>query len=484
MAAEWLMSRRSADNGSLPRQYILSSQDVYSDEADRETFALVENQRLSPFESLQRTTRLYRTSQEKDSSSDFVIRTLLIPMIAIEGLAAEKNGESISDAVPRIQSGDLRCSLEGLWDLWEGGFNQSDLLRFVLTLVVPPSSPLGDVQSSMVIPLLKEYLQQIKESPTLITEKPFRFVDAALEHSLTTGTTRNELELQLQDVQSPNPWLALHIDNILQRKSTPCVADLEAVTTLDSRVKAIVSRKRLNFYLSLNIRPEPDILTLLVQSDDHLIFLEAFGQGVSLLESPPTDESGGRDPESPRPFTFALLDQEKRSHLISRLFNPQQSTSMRQSVWIMLTEDLYPRWELLPTDWRRNIATALVEATEWMEKGQKILAEVIKKRRRIRASGKVEQLIGATALVLVNRSDTEPPRKRKVPLETRDERFEERLEACAQVYLPLIATAVEQLGESAMSRTRPIVAFLVDIPDVLYNEDAIQRIQYSLGILK
>jgi hypothetical protein len=70
-------------------------------------------------------------------------------------------GKSISDAVPRIQSGDLRCSLEGLWDLWEGGFNQSDLLRFVLTLVVPPSSPVGDTQSSMVIPLLKEYLQQI-----------------------------------------------------------------------------------------------------------------------------------------------------------------------------------------------------------------------------------------------------------------------------------------------------------------------------------
>jgi hypothetical protein len=47
---------------------------------------------------------------------------------------------------------------------------------------------------------------------------------------------------------------------------------------------------------------------------------------------------------------------------------------MRQTVWIMLTEDLYPRWELLPADWRRDIATALVEATEWMVKGQKILA--------------------------------------------------------------------------------------------------------------
>jgi class 3 adenylate cyclase len=124
------------------------------------------------------------------------------------------------------------------------------------------------------------------ESPALITEKAFRFIDAALEHSLTTGTTRDELELQLQDVQSPNPWLALHIDNILRRRSTPSVADLEGVTTLDSRVKAIVSRKRLNLYLSSNVQPEPDILTLLVQSDDHVISLEAFGQGVNLLESP------------------------------------------------------------------------------------------------------------------------------------------------------------------------------------------------------
>src|SRR5258706_2498698 len=208
MVAEWLVSRRSSNNGNIPLQYILSSQDAHSGEANRKMFVLVENQRLSPFESLQRTIKLYQTSQEKDSSSDFVIRTLLIPTIAIEGLAAENDGESISDAVPRIQSGDLRCCLEGLWDLWEGGFNQSDLLRFVLTLVVPPSSPVGDTQSSMV---MKEYLQQINESPALITEKAFRFIDAALEHSLATGPTRDELELQLQGVQSPNPWLSLHI---------------------------------------------------------------------------------------------------------------------------------------------------------------------------------------------------------------------------------------------------------------------------------
>src|SRR5258706_6174916 len=142
---------------------------------------------------------------------------------------------------------------------------------------------------------------------------------------------------------------------------------------------------------------------------------------------------------------------------------------MRQGVWIMLTEDLYPRWELLPTDWRRDIATALMEATEWMEKGQKILAEVIKRRRRMRAASKVKILIGATALALVNRSDTELHVKRKIPLETGDEQIEERLEDCAQVYLPLVATAVEQLGESAKSRTRPIVACLVDIPDLLYK---------------
>ena len=133
-------------------------------------------------------------------------------------------------------------------------------------------------------------------------------------------------------------------------------------------------------------------------------------------------------------------------------------------------------------DWRRDIATALVEATEWMVKGQKILAEAIKKRSRIRASGKVKQLIGATALAFANRSDTKPHQKRKVPLEARDEGFEERLEACAQVYLPLFATAVEQLGESAKSRNRHIVAFLVDIPDALCNEDAIRRIQHVLGI--
>src|SRR5258706_1508408 len=475
IAAEWLMSRQRSDNGNPPLRYILSSQDVYSDEANQEMFVLVENQRLSRSESLQRTIKLYQDSQKTDSSSDFVIRTLLIPIIAIEGLAAEKNGENIAYAVPRIQSGDLRCSLEGLWDLWEGGFNQSDLFRFVLTLVVPPSSSVGDTQSSVVILLLKEYLQQINESPTLITEKAFRFIDATLEHPLTTGTTRDELELQLQDVHSPNPWLLLHIDNILRRRSTPCVADLEAVTTLDSRVKAIVSRKRLDLYLSSNAQPEPDILTLLVQAYDPAVSLEAFGQGVSLLESPLIGESDGQSPGSPRPFIFAQLEQEKRSHLISRFFDPQQSSSMCQSVWIMLTEDLYPRWELLPVDWRSDVAAALVAATEWMVKGRKILAKEIKKR-------KAKQLIGATVLALVNYSDMDHHRRRKIPLEARNERFQERLDACARVYLRLFASAIEDLGEKATPHTQHIVNFLADIPDVLHNEDAIKRIQHVLEI--
>ena len=327
----------------------------------------------------------------------------------------------------------------------------------------------------MVILLLKEYLQQINETPSLITTKASRFTGAALEHSLTTGTTRDELDLQLQDVQSPNPWLSLHIDSILRRRSTPSVADLEAVETLDPRVKAIVSKERLNLYLSSNVRPEPDILTLFVQSDDLAISLEAFGQGVNLLELPSIGELDGQIPGSPRPFTFAQLEQEKRSYLISRFFDPRQSTSTYQSVWIMLTEDLYPRWNLLPAYWRSDIAAALVVATEWMAKGQKILAKEVKKR-------KAKQLIGATVLALVNYSDIEHHRKRKIPLEARDERFQERLDACAQVYLRLFATAIEDLGERAKARTQHIVNFLVDIPDVLYNEDAIKRIQHVLGI--
>ena len=472
MAAEWLMSRQRCDSGTPPPRYILSSQDVHSDKENCEAFVLVESNRLSRQDRRLLTIELYRDSHKTDSSSGFVMRTLLIPIMVIEGLVVEKIRGS-------NRTGGLRCSLEGLWDLWEGGFNQSDLLRFVLTLVVPPSSPVGDTQSSMAILLLKEYLREINESFALITEKAFRFIDAALEHSLTTGTTRDELELQLQDVQSSNPWLVLHIDNILRRRSTPRVADLEAVTTLASRVKAIVSRKRLNLYISSNIQPEPDILTLLVQADDLAVSLEAFGQGVSLLESTLIGESSGQNPGSLRPFTFAQLEQETRSHLISRFFDPQHSISTCQSVWIMLTEDLYPRWKLLPPEWRHDIAVALMGATEWMGEGQNILAKEISMPR-----GKAKHLIGARALAFVNYSDSEHHWRRKIPLEIRDERFQERLGACAQIYLQLFAIAIEELGESARPRTQHIMNFLADIPDVLYNRDAIKRVQHVLGIPK
>jgi len=484
MAAEWLISRQSSDNGNLPPRYILSHQDVGSDEENQEMFVLVDNQRLSPSERLQRTLTLYQGSQKTDSSSDFVIRTLLIPIMAIESFAAENGGVSIPDAVPCNQRDDLRCSLEGLWDLWEGGFNQSDLLRFVLALVVPPSSPGEGTQSAMIEPLLNEYIQQIDRSPARITEKAFRFISATLEHSLTTGTTKDELDLQLQDLRSLDPWLSLHVDNILGRRPTPPIAALERETTLDSRVIAIVARKRLNLYLSSTIEPEPDILTLLLQSDDPAISLEAFGQGVNLQESPLADESEGQNPGSPRPFTFASLEQDKRSRLISRFFDPQQSTSMCQSVWIMFTEDLFPRWGRIPADWRRDIAKALVAATEWMEKGQRILAMEVKQWHGIRASGKAKEMIGATVLALVNHGDIGHHWKRKVSLEARDERFQERLDACAQVYLLLFASAIEELGESAKPHTQDIVNFLVDLTDMLYNEDAIGRIQHVLGILR
>ena len=48
-------------------------------------------------------------------------------------------------------------------------------------------------------------------------------------------------------------------------------------------------------------------------------------------------------------------------------------------------------------------------------------------------------------------------------------------------YDRLFAVAVEELGENAKSRTQHIVAFLVDIPDVLFNERAIQRMQHALN---
>jgi len=218
MAAEWLISRRTSDNGNLPVQYILSQscQSVDSNEENK-VFALVNNQRLSPSERLQRIITLYQGSQKSGSSSDFVIRTLLIPIMAIESFAAEKEGKSISDAVPCIQRDDLWFSLEGLWDLWEAGFNQSDLLRFVLELFIPPSSTRVSTQRPVAVLLLNEYLQQINRSPAQITENAFRFISATLEHSLTTGTTKGGLDLQLQDFRSLGPWLSLHVDNILGR---------------------------------------------------------------------------------------------------------------------------------------------------------------------------------------------------------------------------------------------------------------------------
>ena len=111
MAADWLMSHQISDDGNIKVHYILSNQDAHSGEGKRRMFVLVEGQSALPAERLQCTIKLYQNSQELDSSSGFVIRTVLIPILAIEGFEVERNGESISYVLRRIQSSDLRCAL-------------------------------------------------------------------------------------------------------------------------------------------------------------------------------------------------------------------------------------------------------------------------------------------------------------------------------------------------------------------------------------
>ena len=105
-----------------------------------------------------------------------------------------------------------------------------------------------------------------------------------------------------------------------------------------------------------------------------------------------------------------------------------------------------------------------------MKKGQKFLTK--RGGRGIRASRTAKQLVREIGMKHL---------RRKIPLETRDGRFQDRLDACAQIYLRLFATAVEELGEDAKASTQCIVNFLVDVPDVLYDEDATKRILEVLG---
>ncbi len=84
-------------------------------------------------------------------------------------------------------------------------------------------------------------------------------------------------------------------------------------------------------------------------------------------------------------------------------------------------------------------------------------------------------------LSLVTYSDIEH-QKRKLPLEMRDGRFSKRMDAYAQVYLRLFATAIEELRESAKPSTQQLVNSLMHDPDVLYDEGAIKRMHHVLGI--
>ena len=83
----------------------------------------------------------------------------------------------------------------------------------------------------------------------------------------------------------------------------------------------------------------------------------------------------------------------------------------------------------------------------------------------------------ARSLALVKRSDREPHRKRNLLLETRDEQLKERLEACAQVCLRFFVRGCgRRTGRDTKSHTQHIVAFLMGIPDVLFNKRAVKTV--------
>ena len=152
--------------------------------------------------------------------------TLLVTLIMISALSAVE----YSDVYTGITYGrfinlenNLPAVMDTLWETWDSQSVDHCLLTGIAAWLLKPSSDLFDKprpieQQRRFQSLLGVYDSYTSSSIPLMTSKGLRFIEAALLFSLETPKVSDgNSKWESQTVELRNPWLVMHIHNILGR---------------------------------------------------------------------------------------------------------------------------------------------------------------------------------------------------------------------------------------------------------------------------
>jgi hypothetical protein len=328
---------------------------------------------------------------------------------------------------------DLAVLMDALWETWQAPEINHHLLTGIAVWILEQTSgsfenPLPDGQQRRFQRLLNAYDSYTRGAVRLMNSNALLFIDAALSFSLKTGKALDgDSEWRPQTLELENPWLVMHIHNILghnwripgsamreavQGQLEWCKDDrrdaldeldrLGALDALEWRegrerqerrerrwdqreeqrdwleqwhkrcpeqsptVLEIVARSQLKLYNDQVLRPDPVALGLFLSPAKKDIFNDSRRFILQFFGL------------TPSPLSFSPPNATEQDEVdpatareLSDFFGSKAIGDVTK--WRLLTSVVFPAWETLSTQWKDLLATKVMKI-DWLARVTPLLA--------------------------------------------------------------------------------------------------------------
>jgi len=177
----------------------------------------------------------------------------------------------------------------------------------------------------------------------------------ALSRTPPTGVINHRMVLS----EPFDPWVFFHLETLFPRSSILMPVEFEQLVWTDTPEQVHIAKARLALYDSFEgkehngtkqLRPDPQVLTLFIWSNDYEACTGAFKWCLNLVTTSQPNASAMFIPET--------VGHGWIEHLVEvlcgdSLFDPARS-------WEFLAEHLVPKWTMLSSSWRGGFASALL----------------------------------------------------------------------------------------------------------------------------
>lgn len=250
--------------------------------------------------------------------------------------------------------------LEGLWEIYEA--DPSRLLGCMAYLVGNCSRE--QTMVAQVNIFLRAYDAYTQEDHLRMDLPTLNFLQNALEHILKSTTQEiNEILEYLQPGLN-NPWLLLHIETTCGLKTSLTTQTLRSMSWFGSPALEHIANRRIALYKLKVVPPEVGLLRLFCQTSSfttHFNLLCVYTKPLPLQGRPGNPNGFARN------AILYLLEQ--LDVVVDATFNTDRTGSVGLLDYLILVEQLRPRWMVLPRPWRSTFATLFTrkgEALAWM----------------------------------------------------------------------------------------------------------------------